>query len=159
VTAAGSRCDRCWRTLVSHAGEADRADAARREDLPAWARATLALDRSPLVRAEIAGRADLPDRLIATLADPAIEPDRAVLRRIARHPRLGRHARTLAGAGDLYTLRHLVQNPSCPAEALDVLAAHPDPTVHGRARARLVGASLDDAQRLRLPLGLRHLLT
>lgn len=139
-------------------GEADRADAARQVDLPPWARATLALDRSPLVRAEIAGRADLPDRIVAALANPATELDRTVLRRIARHPRLGAHAEALAQADDAHTLCRLAGNPSCPTETLDLLARHADPAVRRRARARLVGAALDDQQRHRLPLGLRHLL-
>ena len=40
-----------------------------------------------------------------------------------------------------------------------VLAGHPDPSVHRRARARLVGAVLDDEARSRLPVGLRPFLT
>ncbi|HEX6568932.1 MAG TPA: hypothetical protein VF015_07200 [Acidimicrobiales bacterium] len=155
---AGGRCDRCWQAAVGSDRESDRTAAARRTDLPTWALATLAADRSPLVRAEIAERDDLPDRIIATLADPATQPHRAVLRRIARHPRLRAHARALIHTDDVFTLRHVAQNPTCPPDALALLARHPDRSVHERARARVVAAALDDEQRRRLPLGLRHLL-
>ena len=84
--------------------------------------------------------------------------DRAVLRRIARHPRLRANARRLIQTDDLFTLRHVTQNPGCPVEALRLLARHPDRLGHQRARARLVAAGLDDEQRRRLPVGLLHLL-
>lgn len=156
---AGGRCEDCWRAAVGSRREADRADAARQADLPVWALAPLAADPSPLVRAEVAERDDLPGEIIATLADPATEPHRAVLRRIARHPRLRGHARRLIQTDDVFTLRHVAQNPGCPVEALRLLARHPDRLVHQRARARLVAAGLDDEQRRRLPVGLRHLLS
>lgn len=155
----GDRCDRCWRSCVASDREADRTEAARAAGLPLWALTTLAADRSPLVRAEVAARLDLPDEIIATLADPATEPDRAVLRRMARHPRLRAHARRLVRTDDLPALRHLAGNPTCPPDTLALLARHPDGVVHRRARARAVGAALDDEARHRLPVGLRHLLT
>jgi hypothetical protein len=155
---AGGRCDRCWQIAVGSTREVDRTEAARLVDLPPWVLATLATDRSPLVRAEVARRDDLPDRIIAALANPATEPARTVLRRIARHPRLFAHAHALIRTDDLFTLRHVAQNPTCPPETLALLARHPNQTVHRWARARVVGAALDVQQRHRLPVGLRHLL-
>jgi hypothetical protein len=152
------RCDHCWRNAVGSRREPDRADAARSPDLPGWALATLAADRSSLVRAEIAVRDDLPDRLIAALANPAIETGSTVLRRIAKHPRLGEHARLLVQSDDLIVLRQVAQNPGTPLDTLKLLAEHPDQTVHLRARTRVMGAGLDEEQRHRLPVGLRHLL-
>jgi len=157
--AGGGWCDRCWHRVVDGRRESDRIEAARRRDLPEWALDALAADGSPLVRAEVAGRADLPPEIIAALADPVTEPDRTVLRRIARHPRLTEHALDLISTDDLHTLRRVAQNPTCPIEALTVLAGHPDPTLSRWARARIVAARLDGQQRLRLPVGLRRLLS
>ena len=156
--ADGGWCDRCWHRAVDGGWESRRIEAARRADLPAWALDALAADASALVRAEVAGRDDLPPRIIAALADPVVEPDRTVLRQIARHPRLATHAVELISTDDLHTLRRVAQNPTCPVEALTVLARHPDPTLSRWARARLVGARLDGQQRQQLPVGLRRLL-
>ncbi|HEX6421128.1 MAG TPA: hypothetical protein VFZ77_21670 [Acidimicrobiales bacterium] len=155
---AGGRCERCWRAVVASRREADRAEAARHTGLPAWVVAALAADPSPLVRAEIAERPDLPDEVIGALADPGAERHPTVLRRIARHPRLCSHARRLIHTEDVHALRHVAQNPGCPDDALRLLAQHPDRLVHQRARARLMAVGLDDEQRRRLPVGLRHLL-
>jgi hypothetical protein len=145
--------------VVSGDDEAARASAARDGEVPGWVLAALAADRSPLVRAEVAGRPDLPDAVVAVLADPRAEPDPTVLRRMAAHAGIGSRALALAGCGDLVALRRLADNPATPADALAVLAGHPDPSVHRRARARLVGAVLDDDARSRLPVGLRPFLT
>jgi hypothetical protein len=159
ATLDGGRCARCWRGVVDGGDEADRAAAARAPGLPVWALAALAADRSALVRAEVAGRRDLPGELAARLADPRVEPDPAVLRRMAAHPAVGPWAQALAASRDVVALRRLAANPATPPDALALLAAHPDPSVHGRARARAVGASLDPAARRRLPVGLRRYLT
>jgi hypothetical protein len=156
---AGGRCARCWRTVVESGDEAGRAEAARRREVPGWVVAALAADRSPLVRAEVAARPDLSAAVVAVLADPRTETDPTVLRRMAAHPRLGDRALALAGAGDVVALRRLADNPAASPDALAVLAAHPDPSVHRRARARVVGAQLDEAARRRLPVGLRRFLT
>jgi hypothetical protein len=156
---AGGRCPGCWRAVVGAGDEARRSSAARDPDLPGWALAALAADRSPLVRAEVAARTDLPDSVVAVLADPRTEPDVTVLRRMAGHARLGARALALAAVGDVVTLRRLADNPAAPPDVLTVLAGHPDPTVGCRARARLLGAGLDDVARRRLPAGLRRYLT
>jgi hypothetical protein len=145
--------------VVGTGDEARRSAAARDPDLPGWALSALAGDRSPLVRAELASRPDLPDAVVAVLADPRTEPDVTVLRRMAGHPRLGVRALALAASADVVTLRRLADNPAAPTDVLTVLAGHPEPTVGGRARARLVGQGLDDAARRRLPAGLRRYLT
>ncbi len=155
----GGRCTRCWRTVVTERDEAGRAEAARHGEVPGWVLAALAADRSPLVRAEVAARPALPDAVGAVLADPRTEPDPTVLRRMAAHPGLGARALALAGTSDVVALRRLADNPATPVDALAVLAGHPDPSVHRRARARLVGAVLDDEARRRLPAGLRPFLT
>jgi hypothetical protein len=158
VPAPGGCCEPCWhRTTASHA-ESDRAEAARRPGAPGWALATLAGDPSPLVRAEVALRGDLPDGIVATLADPAREQDRTVLRRMAKHPALGRHAQRLAAVADLVVHRQLAGNPSTPAAVLSALSRHEDPGVRQAAQARLVGASLDEDGRSRLPVGVRAYL-
>jgi hypothetical protein len=131
---------------------------ARAAGAPAPVVAALAADRSALVRAEVAARPDLPDDLVARLADPRSEGDATVLRRMAAHPRLGARAQGLAATGDVVVLRRLAANPGVPAEALAVLAGHPDPAVQRRARARLAGTRLTPAGRARLPVGLRRLL-
>ena len=139
--------------------EAARAAAARQPGLPGWLLAALAADRSALVRAEVAARPDLPGEVVARLADPRAEPDPTVLRRMAGHPAVGPWALALAASRDVVALRRLAANPATPADALALLAAHPDPAVHGRARARVVAASLDAAARRRLPVGLRAYLS
>jgi hypothetical protein len=153
----GGRCDPCWSAAVA-GDEAARAAAARAPGAPAPVVAALAGDRSPLVRAEVAARPDLPEHLIARLADPRTEGDATVLRRMAAHARLGARAGALAATGDVVVLRRLAANPGVPAEALADLAGHPDPAVRRPARGRLAGARLTPAGRARLPVGLRRLL-
>ncbi|HET6952399.1 MAG TPA: hypothetical protein VFI47_18610 [Acidimicrobiales bacterium] len=144
---------------MSSDDEAGRAAAARHDDLPGWVLNALAADRSALVRAEVASRPGLPDALVAVLADPRTEPDPTVLRRMAAHPGIAVRALALAATADVVALRRLAENPATPRDALAVLAGHPDPAVHRRARARIVGAGLDDDARARLPVGLRAYLT
>jgi hypothetical protein len=156
---AGSGARRLLRAVLAPgARQPDRSEAARRPGAPAWALAALAADQSPLVRAEVALRPDLPDEIVATLADPDREPDRTVLRRMAKHPALGAHAPRLAAVDDLVVHRQLAGNPSTPATVLAVLSRHADPAVRQAARARLVGAALDADGRSRLPVGVRNYL-
>jgi hypothetical protein len=158
VPAPGGCCEPCWRRALASPAESDRSEAARRPGAPAWALAALAADQSPLVRAEVALRPDLPDEIVATLADPDREPDRTVLRRMAKHPALGANAPRLAAVDDLVVHRQLAGNPSTPATVLAVLSRHADPAVRQAARARLVGAALDPDGRSRLPVGVRNYL-
>ena len=154
----GGRCGRCWATSAG-GDEAARAAAARDPGVPAAVVARLAADRSPLVRAEVAARADLPEPVIARLADPRVEHDATVLRRMAGHPRLGGgRAEALAATGDVVVLRRLAANPGTPPATLAVLATHADPATRNRARGRLAGDRLTGAARARLPVGLRRLL-
>ena len=153
----GGRCGRCWATSTG-GDEAARAAAARDPGAPAAVLARLAADRSPLVRAEVAARVDLPDPVIARLADPRTERDATVLRRMAGHPRLGARAAALATTGDVVVLRRLAANPGTPAATLAVLATQPDAATRHRARGRLAGARLTGTARARLPVGLRRLL-
>jgi len=156
--APGGCCEPCWQQAVASTSESARASAARRPGAPDWALAALADDPSPLVRAEIALRPDLIDRLLDKLADPERERDRTVLRRMARHPALGRRARALAELNDVVVQRQLAGNPSTPTAVLSGLARHSDPAVSRAAQARLIGAALDSEQHQRLPVGVRNFL-
>jgi hypothetical protein len=156
--APGGCCESCWQQAVASASESVRASASRRPGAPEWALAALADDPSPLVRAEIALRPDLIDRLLDKLADPERERDRTVLRRMARHPALGRRATALAELNDVVVQRQLAGNPSTPTAVLSGLARHTDPAVSRAAQARLIGAALDSEQRQRLPVGVRNFL-
>jgi len=143
---------------VASSTESVRTAIARRPGAPEWALTALAADPSPLVRAEVALRTDLPAEVVEALADPGRERDRTVLRRMARHPALGRRAWLLAALNDLVVQRQLARNPSTPSEVLTWLARHTDPTVSGAARARLISAALDTSQQKRLPVGVRAFL-
>lgn len=156
--APGGCCEPCWQQAVANAHESARASAARRPGAPKWVLNALAYDPSPLVRAEIALRLDLTDPLLDKLADPERERDRTVLRRMARHPALGRRAADLAQLNDVVVHRQLAGNPSTPTAVLSGLARHTDPAVSRAAQARLIGAALDSEQRGRLPVGVRNLL-
>ncbi len=158
VPAPGGCCEACWRTAVASAAESDRSEAARRPGAPLWALTTLARDRSPLVRAEVALRRDLPEAVVAALSDPRQETDRTVLRRMAKHPALGARAHGLAALDDVVVDRQLAGNPSTPTTLLLGLSRHADAAVRQAASARLVGAALDDEGRRRLPLGVRTFL-
>ncbi|HEY7070029.1 MAG TPA: hypothetical protein VH479_07950 [Acidimicrobiales bacterium] len=138
--------------------ESVRTAVARRPGAPEWALTALAADPSPLVRAEVALRADLTDEVLEALADPQRERDRTVLRRMARHPALGRRASALAEMNDVVVQRQLAGNPSTPTEVLTGLARHTDPTVSRAARARLITATLDASEQERLPVGVRAFL-
>ena len=156
--APGGCCEPCWQQAVASTSESARASAARRPGAPEWALDALAYDPSPLVRAEIALRPDLTEPLMDKLSDPDRELDRTVLRRMARHPELGRRASDLAALNDLVVQRQLAGNPSTPTTVLLSLADHTDPAVNRSAQARLIGAALDTEQRERLPLGVRNFL-
>jgi hypothetical protein len=158
TAAPGGCCEPCWHEAVASTSESARAAAARRPGAPEWALDALAYDRSPLVRAEIALRPDLTDPLMDKLADPERERDRTVLRRMARHPALGRRAADLAELNDVVVHRQLAGNPSTPTAVLSTLARHTDPAASRAAQARLVGAALDAEQRERLPVGVRNFL-
>jgi Leucine rich repeat variant len=158
TAAPGGCCEPCWQEAVASSSESVRAAAARRPGAPEWALDALAYDPSPLVRAEIALRRDLTDPLMDKLADPDRELDRTVLRRMARHPALGRRASDLAALNDLVVQRQLAGNPSTPPGVLSALAYHADPAVNRAAQARLIGAALDAEQRERLPVGVRSFL-
>jgi hypothetical protein len=154
----GGCCEPCWQAAVASASESVRASAARRPGAPGWALSALAADPSPLVRAEVALRSDLTDQLVDTLADPERERDRTVLRRMARHPALGKRATALAALNDVVVQRQLAGNPSTPTAVLSALANHTDPAVRRSAQARLIAAALGSEQRERLPVGVRSFL-
>jgi len=158
TAAPGGCCEPCWHEAVASTSESARASAARRPGAPEWALDALAYDPSPLVRAEIALRPDLTDPLLDKLSDPDRERDRTVLRRMARHPELGRRATDLAVLNDVVVQRQLAGNPSTPTTVLSSLALHADPAVSRAAQARLIGAALDAEERQRLPVGVRSFL-